>query len=181
MSKRALGVLVLVGMVFALGMVACGEKTDAEVTATALAAVTDDAPVEHSEPGSNRLGEWAEGSGLAMVARAIEDPAVPDTERYQPKPGTRLVAVHFELGSLSGTHHGTPHAAKMIDDRGVKYEAVYGAMAEHPEIESIAVSMGERVSGWMAYELPEGAVPMFLEYKPDVWGRNIELRVSLTK
>ena len=181
MNKRVLGVLVLVGMVFALGLAACGEKTDAEVTATALAAVTDDSPVEHSEPGSNRLGEWTEGSGLAMVARAVEDPATPDTSNYDPKPGTRLVAVHFELGSLSGTHHGAPHAAKLIDDRGVKYEAVYGAMAEHPEIESVAVGMGERVSGWLAYEVPEGAEPVFLEYKPSVWGRSIELRVSLTE
>ena len=181
MSIRALGVLVMVGTLLALGLAGCGEKTDAEVTATALAAVTDDSPGEDSEPGSNRLGEWTEGSGLAMVAHALEDPAEPDTTSYEPKPGTRLVAVHFELGSLSGTHYGTPHAAKMIDDRGVKYEAVYGAMAEHPEIESIAVSMGERVNGWMAYELPDGAVPTFLEYKPDVWGRNIELRVSLTE
>ena len=116
-----------------------------------------------------------------MVAHAIEDPAVPDTARYEPKPGTRLVAIHFELGSLSGTHHGTPHAAKLIDDRGIKYEAVYGAMAEHPEIESIAVGMGERVNGWIAYELPDGAVPTYLEYKPDVWGRSIQLRVSVTE
>ncbi len=181
MSTRVLGVLVLVGLLFALGLAACGEKTDAEVTATALAAVTDDSPVEHTEAGSNRLGEWTEGDGLAMVARAVEDPAAPDTANYDPKPGTRLVAVHLELGSLSGTHHGTPHAAKLIDDRGVKYEAVYGAMAEHPEIESVAVGMGERVSGWMAYELPEDAEPAFLEYKPSVWGRNIELRVSLSE
>jgi hypothetical protein len=180
MKKKAFWVPVLMGILLAMALTACGEKTGAEATATALAAVTD-SPVEHSEPGSNRLGEWAEGSGLAMVARAIEDPAVPDSTGYQPKPGTRLVAVHFELGSLSGTHHGTPHAAKLIDDRGVKYEAVYGAMAEHAEIQSVAVEMGERVSGWMAFELPEDAVPMFLEYKPDVWGRNIELRVSLVE
>ena len=169
MSKNAYWVPALVGMLLILVLSACGEKTDAEVTATALAGVTD-SPTEHSEPGSNRLGEWTEGSGLAMVARAIEDPAVPDTPNYQPKPGTRLVAVHSELGSLSGSHHGTPHAAKMIDNRGVKYEPVCGAMAEHPEIESVAVEMGERVSCWMAYELPEDAVPIFLEYKPDVWG-----------
>jgi hypothetical protein len=180
MIRRTSWVPVLVTILLVLALSACGEKTGAEVTATALAGVTD-SPVEHSEPGSNRLGEWAEGSGLAMVARAIEDPAVPDTTSYEAKPGTRLVAVHFELGSLSGTHHGTPHAAKLIDSRGVKYEAVYGAMAEHPEIESVAVEMGERVSGWMAYELPEDAVPMFLEYKPSVWGRYIELRVSLVE
>lgn len=180
MIKRSFWVPVLVGILLALALTACGEKTGAEVTATALAAVTD-SPVEHAEPGSNRLGEWTEGSGLAMVARAIEDPAVPDTTGYEPKPGTRLVAVHFELGSLSGIHHGTPHAAKLIDSRGVKYEVVYGAMAEHSEIEALAVEMGERVSGWLAYELPEDAVPMFLEYKPSVWRRDIELRVSLVE
>jgi hypothetical protein len=169
MIRRTSWVPVLVTILLVLALSACGEKTGAEVTATALAGVTD-SPVEHSEPGSNRLGEWAEGSGLAMVARAIEDPAVPDTTSYEAK-----------LGSLSGTHHGTPHAAKLIDSRGVKYEAVYGAMAEHPEIESVAVEMGQRVSGWMAYELPEDAVPEFLEYKPSVWGRNIELRVSLVE
>ena len=181
MNKRLSWVSVLVAMLLVLVLSACGEKTDAEVTATALAAVADESAVEHSEQGSNRLGEWTEGSGLAMVARAVDDPATPDTANYEPKPGTRLVAVHFELGSLSGTHHGTPHAAKLIDDRGVKYEAVYGAMADHPEIESVAVGMGEKVSGWIAYEVPEGAVPAFLEYKPSVWARSIELRVSLTE
>jgi len=181
MSKPISWGWVLVAILLMLVLSACGEKTSAEVTATALAQVTSDGPVEQVEQGSNQLGEWAEGSGLAMVARAIEDPAVPDTASYEPKPGTRLVAVLFELGSLSGTHHGTPHAAKLIDQRGVKYEAVYGAMAEHPEIESVAVEMGERVSGWIAYELPEGAEPTFLEYKPQVWGRNSELRVSLTE
>jgi hypothetical protein len=181
MSKRALGALVLVALLLVLALCGCGEKTSAEVTATALAEVTSDEPVEHVEQGSEQLGEWAEGSGLAMVARAIEDPAAPDTASYEPKPGTRLVAVLFELGSLSGTHHGTPHAAKLIDQRGVKYEAVYGAMADHSEIESVAVSMGERVKGWIAYEVPDGAVPTFLEYKPSVWGRHIELRVSLTE
>ena len=163
MSKRVLGVQVLAALCLVLAVCACGEKTSAEVTATAMAQVTSDGPVEHEEQGSNRLGEWAEGSGLAMVARAIEDPAAPDAASYQPKPGTRLVAVLFELGSLSGTHHGTPHAAKLIDQRGVKYEAVYGAMADHAEIESVAVTMGERVKGWIAFEVPEGAEPTFLE------------------
>lgn len=180
MMKKSSAVLLVVATVLVLALAACGKKTDAELMATALAGVTSSSE-EISEPESNRLGEWVEGSGLAMVARAIEDPAVPDTAVYEPKPGTRLVAVQFELGSLSGTHHGTPHAAKLIDDRGVKYEAVYGAMAEHSEIQSVVVEMGERVNGWMAFELPEGAVPTFLEYKPDVWGQFIELRVSLVE
>ena len=181
MSKGAFWISVLVGISLILVVSACGSKTEVEVTATALAMVTDESPEEHSDPGSTRLGEWAESSGLAMVARAIEDPAVPDTTSYQPKPGTRLVAVHLELGSLSTSHLATRGAAKLIDNRGVKHEPVFGAMAEHPEIESMEVDMGERISGWLAYELPEDAVPMFLEYKPDVWGRVIELRVSLVE
>jgi len=180
MSKRSswAWVLVLIWIVAALS--ACGEKSAVELTATAMAEVTD-SPVEPVTQESNRLGEWAEDSGVALVARAIEDPAVPDTRRYEPKPGTRLVAVLFELGSLSGTHHGSPQGAKLIDDRGRRHEAVYGAMAEHEEIDSVVVDMGERISGWMAFELPDGAVPMFLEYKPTIWGRDIQLTVSLTE
>ena len=180
MSNRLSWYWVLVGISLVLVLLSCGTETDAEVTATALAGATD-SPTEPSEPASNRLGEWTEDSGLALVARAVEDPAEPDTTSYQPKPGTRLVAVQIELGSLADTHYGTRAAAKLIDNRGKKYEPVYGAMAEHSEVDFVAVAMGERISGWLAYELPEGAVPMFLEYKPDVWGRLIELRVSLTE
>lgn len=179
--KKGSWVPVLVGILLVLALSACGGETGTEATATALAAAASDSPLETRESESEKLGDWVEQSGLAMVAWAVEDPAVPDTKNYQPKPGTRLVAVHFELGCLSETHHAVPHQAQLIDSRGTKYDAVYGAMAEHPEFESAPLAMGERADGWLAFELPEDAVPEVLEYNPNIWRRQIELQVSLTE
>jgi hypothetical protein len=52
-------------------------------------------------------------------------------------------------------------------------------MAEHKEIATGIISMGDRVRGWLAFELPEGVTAVSLEYKPIAWNRVIELRVSL--
>jgi hypothetical protein len=176
--KNRVWTAVLVGMVLVLSLAACGGANSIDATVAAVAAVSGE-QTEAQEQESTHLGEWMEGSGLAMVARAVEDPANPKTSSYEPKPGTRLVAVEWELGSLSSTHHGTPHAAQLIDDRGVRHDAIFGAMADHRDIENRPINMGERVRGWLAFEVPDGASPVALEYKPSVWGRDIELKVSL--
>lgn len=183
--KNALGVMLLAGLCLVLVLVACGETngTDIEATATALAVARDESvngtPQESVPSESTRLGQWVEASELAMVAHTVEDPAVPDADRYRPKPGTRLVAVELEFGCLAGSHNFTPQETSLIDSRGRRHEAVYHAMAEHKDIATGILSMMERVRGWMAYELPEGVTAESLEYKPDVYNRVIELRVSL--
>jgi hypothetical protein len=180
MRKQAFWPTLLVGLMVVLALSACGETTGIEATATALALVTR-SPEATTSSESTGLGQWAENSGLAMVARTVEDPAMPDTEHYQPKPGTRLVAVELEFGSLSGTHYGDAHMAQLIDDRGIKHDPVFGAMADHPEFPSVTIAMGERVRGWLAFELPEGTTPVALEYNPMVWNQPVKLRVSLVK
>ena len=180
--KREHWVRLLVGLLLILGLAACGGGNGVEATATALAAATDspaDAPGQEQE--STTLGQWVEGSGLAMVAHTVEDPAVPNPEYYEPKEGSRLVAVEFELGCLADSHIVQAQETRLIDDLGRKHEAIYGAMADHRAISSGAIAMGERVRGWLAYELPDGRVPQSLEYAPTVWGRNIRLEVSLVE
>lgn len=175
--KKATWVVLPVGMLLLLALAGCGGKADAEATVAALVSITG-SPADASPGG---LGKWVEDSGLAMVVHAVEDPAVPDTRRYQPKPGTRLVAVEWELGCLTGTHHGAPHEARLIDDRGVRHEVVFGAMADHPEFRSVPLAMSERVRGWLAFELSDGATPSILEYRPTLWGDTIMLQASLVE
>ena len=178
---RIAGIVLLVGVLLVLVVAACGDSTGIEATATAIAKARNQQG-ETPEPGqeaSTSLGQWVEGSGLAIVAYAVEDPAVPDTQNYQPREGARLVAVELEIGCLADSHHVQAREAQLIDDRGRKHEPIYRAMAEHRAIESGSISMGERVRGWLAYELPDGAMPQALEYSPTVWGRNIKLEVSL--
>jgi hypothetical protein len=178
--KMRVWIAVLVGFMLVAGIAACGGTNGIEATVEALASVSGDS-AEAEEQVSTHLGEWMEGSGLAMVAWAVEDPANPKSSSYEPKPGTRLVAVEWELGSLSDTHHSAPHAAQLIDDRGVRHDAVFGSMADHRDIENRPIRMGERIRGWLAFELPEGRTPLALEYRPSVWGRDIELKVSLVE
>jgi hypothetical protein len=176
--KTRVWIAVLVGFLLVTPLTACGGADSIDATVEALGSLTGE-PAE--EQVSMRLGEWVEASGLAMVARMVEDPAVPDTSHYDPKPGTRLVAVEWELGSLSTTHQSAPHSAQLIDDRGARHDAVFGAMADHRDIEMRPIRTGERVSGWLAFEVPEGRTPVALEYKPSIWGRSIELLVSLVE
>ncbi len=181
---RTIGVLLLVAMLLVLGLAACGDGPGIEATATAVAEARKqqgETPEPEQEGASTSLGQWVEGSGLAMVAYTVEDPAVPDTESYEPREGTRLVAVEFELGCLADSHIIQAQEAELIDDRGRRYEPVYSSMAEHRAMSSGAIAMGERVRGWLGYELPDGVMPQALEYAPTVWGRNIKLRVSLVE
>jgi len=181
---RIAGVMLLVGVLLVLVVAACGDSTGIEATATAIAKARNqqgETPEPEQEEASTSLGQWVEGSGLAMVAYAIDDPAVPDPQNYEPREGARLVAVELEIGCLADSHHVQAQEAQLIDDRGRKHEPIYGAMAEHRAIVSGSISMGERVRGWLAYELPDGAMPQALEYAPTVWGRNIKLEVSLAE
>ena len=182
--RRIAGIVLLAGVLLVLVVTACGDSTGIEATATAIAKARNqqgETPEPEQDEASTSLGQWVEGSGLALVAYAVEDPAVPDTQNYQPREGARLVAVELELGCLADSHHVQAQEAKLIDDRGRKHEPIYGAMAEHRAIESGSISMGERVRGWLAYELPDGVMPQALEYAPTVWGRNIKLQVSLVE
>jgi len=183
--KKTICAALLAGICVFLALAACGQTNgiDIEATATAVALANDrpvsGTPEESASFESTRLGEWVEGSGLAMVAYAVEDPAVPNTNLYEPRPGTRLVGVELEIGCLLDSHHFTPQETSLIDSRGRRHEPVYRAMAEHREIATGIISMGDRVRGWLAFELPEGVTAVSLEYKPIAWNRVIELRVSL--
>ncbi len=185
--KRAICAMLLVAICLFLALAACGETNgiDIEATATAVALAHDKTargtPAESTPSESTRLGEWVEASDLAMVAHAVEDPTVPNTDLYEPTPGTRLVAVELEIGCLGDSHNFTPQETSLIDSRGRRHEPAYRGMAEHKEIATGVISMGDRVRGWLAFELPEGVTAVSLEYKPQIWNRVIELTVSLVE
>jgi len=181
---RIAGIVLSVGVLLVLVVAACGDSTGIEATATAVAKARNqqgETAEPEQEGASTGLGQWVEASGLAMVAYTIQDPAVPDPQNYEPREGARLVAVELEIGCLADTHHVQAQEAQLIDEFGRRHEPIYGAMAEHRAIESGSIAMGERVRGWLAYELSDGVMPQALEYAPTVWGRNIKLEVSLVE
>ena len=152
-------------MLLAMSLTACGGSPRHDVAAT-VAAIEGVSSASASPPQSKteKLGEWAEKDEIAMVARAVEDPAKMSTEVYEPQPGTRLVAVQFELGCLAGAHQFGPQLTKLVDARGKTYDRVSRAMADHEDMAVKTLHAGERLKGWLAYEVPEGAQPAHLVY-----------------
>lgn len=144
---------------------ACGGSPRGDVAATAAAIEgKSSAPASTPQSKTEKLGEWAEKDEIAMVARAVEDPAVVSAEVYEPKPGTRLVAVQLELGCLAGAHQFGPQLTKLMDTKGKTYDRVPRTMADHEDMVVTTLHAGERLEGWLAYEVPEGAQPAYLVY-----------------
>lgn len=159
--------LLLVGflVLLAVSLSACGGSPRGDVAATASAIEgKSSAPASTPQTKTEKLGEWAEKDETAMVARAVEDPAKVNTEVYEPKPDTRLVAVEFELGCLAGRHQFGPQLTKLMDTNGKTYDRVPRAMADHEDMVVTTLHAGERLKGWLAFEIPEGAQPAYLVY-----------------
>jgi hypothetical protein len=132
-------------------------------TAAAIGAQSS-GPASTPQSKTEKLGEWAEKDEVAMVAHAVEDPANVNAEVYQLKPGARLVAVEFEMGCLAGSHQFGPQLIKLADTRGKTYDRVPNAMADHEDLAVTDLHAGERLRGWLAFEVPEGAEPASLVY-----------------
>ena len=157
--------LLVAFFLIAVSLLACGSSSHYDVAATAAAIGT-----KHSgstsipQSKTDKLGEWAEKDELAMVARTVEDPAKANTETYEPKPGSRLLAVELEVGCLAGGHEFGPQLTKLVDTRGKTYDRVPNAMADHEDLAVTVLHAGERSKGWLAFEVPEGAEPAHLVY-----------------
>jgi hypothetical protein len=156
---------VLVFLLLLIVVTACGGPAEETVEIPTTSAGADgSSPASETRDTTEKLGEWAEKDDMALVARAVDDPANPDTTAYEPRSGTRLVAVQVELGAFAAGRQADPHLAKLIDANGRTYEMVSGAMADYEQLVVKRLSAGERVQGWIAFELPEGAQPAYLEY-----------------
>ena len=161
--RRCLSVAVI--LLLTMLLAACGGTSGHDVAATAAAiGVQSSGPASTPQSKTENLGEWAEKDEVAMVAHAVEDPAKVNAETYEPKPGTRLVAVEFEMGCLAGSHQFGPQLTKLADSRGKAYDRVSNAMADHEDLAVTELHAGERLRGWLAFEVPEGAEPASLVY-----------------
>ena len=157
--------LLIIAALLVASLAACGDSSREDIAATAVAAEAHSVgPASTPRSKTEKLGEWAERDEVAMVARTVEDPAKVNTEAYEPKPGTRLVAVELEMGCLAGSHQFGPQLVKLVDTRGKSYERVPHAMADHEDLTVTDLHAGDRMRGWLAFEVPEGAEPAILAY-----------------
>jgi hypothetical protein len=151
------------------------EETPAGDEATSTSE-PEPAPTDTAEPEVQYLGDVVEEQGYLLCAVTVEDPTTPGMF-YQEEAGQKLVGVEIIVGNASGEPLSVnPLYATLLDSEGYTYEVELAGRDR--QIGSVTLSTGEKASGWVAFELPEGATPATIKYAPDLFGGTV-LRASL--
>jgi hypothetical protein len=146
-------------------------RTEAPPESAEAAPTSTEALAPTAEPAGTAkiyLGDAIEEDGYGMAVSGIENPAKPGM-LYESKPGKKLVAAEVILSNLTGEPlSANPLNAQLIDQDGFTYQAELGARDD--QLLSVTLDQGERVRGWIAFEVPENAVPATLKYSTSLFG-----------
>lgn len=121
-------------------------------------------PTDTPEPVQEaNLGDLFEQDGYSLVAVTVEDPA-PAGLLYTPTEGAKLVAVEVIIGNVSG-ERVTVNAlnSTLIDSDGFAHQAELAG--RDGQIDLVDIKPGERVKGWVAFEIPENVTPNIFKYE----------------
>jgi hypothetical protein len=136
------------------------------------------APTDTPEPAQEaNLGDLVEQEGYSLVAVTVEDPA-PAGLLYTPTEGTKLVAVEVVIGNVSG-ERVTVNAlsSTLVDSDGFAHQAELAG--RDGQIDLVDLKPGERVKGWIAFEIPEDVTPNIFKYEVSSFP-SISLETKLT-
>jgi hypothetical protein len=113
-------------------------------------------------PQSLHLGDTVEQYGYSLSATAVEDPTTPGMF-YKAKKGYKLVAVEIVVGNVSGeTLSVSPLYTILVDSNGFVYELEL--VGRDGQLAAVHLNTGEKVKGWVAFEIPEDATPASIKY-----------------
>jgi hypothetical protein len=195
--RRYVPVFALVALM--LAALACGETTPTSEpkvsTATSELAETQalleqatntpeptaepiEASTDTPEPQPVYLGDLVEQYGYMLSAIAVEDPTTPGMF-YEPESGKKLVAIEVIVGNASGeTLSVNPLNATLVDSEGFTYQTELAG--RDGQIVTVDLGPGEKARGWIAFEVPEGAIPASIKYAVETFGSRV-LQASLTQ
>jgi hypothetical protein len=199
MDKRWLALVAI--LVFVVSAWACG-SSDREPTerpepastkpyleATAIPTETQEVeptagpeaePTEEPKPrpAETYLGDVVEAHGMLLAALTVEDPTTPGM-LYEATEGKKLVAVEIIVGNLSDEPLSVnPLNATLLDSEGFVYEPELGGREGGLQLTALALSYGEKVRGWIAFELPDGAIAASIKLAVSIFGDDF-VRASL--
>lgn len=158
---------------------ATSDAQPAEVEEQTMAPQPPAEPPPTSARPAEFMGDTAYRSGYSLTALRVEDPAKPGV-LYQPSIGQRLVAVDVVVGNVSSDRLIVyPLNAVMIDQQGFTYQPELAG--RDGQIAIVGAFPGERVRGWIAFEIPEAALVSSLRFTPGLLFSSEFIEVGLTQ
>ncbi|MFF5446879.1 hypothetical protein [Streptomyces sp. NPDC012888] len=169
-----------------LGTAACTEGSGGTTLAPAAAPavpVDDGVPggdaEEESRPASGRSGAAAAhvgdpvrisgrkvGRHLQAVLDAYVDPAVSLDKEFGPPAGKRWVGAGMTFVNVGGDTYGSLGRMWALDSAGRRYPSVpAGELTTGKPIVFDSLEVGDRLEGWVVFEVPENAAIVRLQYQ----------------
>lgn len=178
-----MGVIVLI-----IASLACASSAEVPIESPKISTATPDTEKEelpNITPESEStaisvsdlyLGDTVENYGYALTGISVQDPATPG-RLYTPEEGTKFVAVEIVVSNIFGNVLSVnPLNATLVDSEGFTYQAKLGGAEE--QISTLDLSIGEKVRGVVAFQVPTDAVPASIKFSVERFGNKI-LQASL--
>lgn len=127
------------------------------------------------------IGDISEVSGMSLTSLALVDPS-PAGSLYSEEVGKHLVSIEILIRneSLPEPHTVNPLNAYLVDTLGFVYAVELGS-SDLGQIDTVDISAGEGVKGFVTFEIPDGREPVYVHYQTDFWGDEPPLTVGLTE
>ena len=111
-----------------------------------------------------------ESAEYTLEVVGVEDPTEENSVFYEAEEGQKLVAVEIVVSNIEGeTITVNPLNATLVDDEGFTYGAELAAR-DGGQIEVMDIAPGEKVRGWIPFEIPENAKPTSIKYSTSTFG-----------
>ncbi|MFJ8594897.1 DUF4352 domain-containing protein [Streptomyces sp. NPDC093598] len=164
-------VYLVVAMLIAAVVAACGDKEVATTPETRTADTTTTVPQQPSPAPSDtpsvasvgdtiNLTGTEEGERVAVTVVKVVDPAQPENEFSSPDSGMRFVAVQFRLKNI-GTQvldEAPDNGAKLRDRQGQQFNSTVDDTAAGPGFGgSLTLTPGDTGLGFVTFEVPTGS------------------------
>ncbi|MCA1667637.1 MAG: DUF4352 domain-containing protein [Thermomicrobia bacterium] len=111
------------------------------------------------------MGAKVAVQGMAVTVNEVRDPA-PPTDFSKPKDGNRFVAVDVTIENTD-TKPASYNAlyATVKDTDGRQYDATFTDVV-NPALSAGDNSPGDKIRGWVVFEVPVGAKMATFKYEP---------------
>jgi hypothetical protein len=120
-------------------------------------------PLPRTRPAYAKVGATVDTAGYTLSVVAFEPIAKPSII-YAAKPGYKLVAVEIVVGNNKDDKMSVnPLYAHLVDTRGFLWAVKLGGR-DGKQMDSGDIGKGEKVRGWVAFEIPTDATPDAIQY-----------------
>jgi hypothetical protein len=152
----------------------------AEMNITAQASSSGSGGIAQQQQAAQaRVGQVVSLNGYMITVNAVDRSAAGFTQFFKPKAGSVFVAVDVtvESGAATGVSVN-PFYTSLRDDQGFTYTATFAG--KDPALQSQNdLPRGQKMRGWVTFEVGEGAKGLTFIYKPLSFTGNTLIQISL--